>query len=222
MFECSYCHKPYIKETAFLNHKCKTMERTEELKTHLGQTAYSLYSMWMRMYKRSVPRIESFMVSRYYGAFIKFAQYTKEVNLPDVESFVQMMIEKDLTPHLWTNDKVYVQYLEYLDRRTSPIKHASFTTTALLRIADDHDVDVTDVFNVLTPGDVLQMIRERKLSPWILLVSSKFKQCVVNEWSREEQMLLENLIRPVYWKQKFDKNPDTVKYMKEFAKELNI
>jgi hypothetical protein len=198
------------------------MERTEELKTHLGQTAYSLYGTWMKMYKRSVPRIESFMVSRYYGAFIKFAQYIKEVNLPDVESFIQMMIEKDLTPHLWTNDKVYVQYLEFLDRRTSPIKHASFTTTALLRIADDHNIDVSEVFTVLMPGDILQMIRTRQLSPWILLVSGKFKQHVLTKWSPEEQNLLENLIRPVYWKQKFDKNPEIVKYMKEFTKELNI
>ena len=222
MFECSYCHKPFVKETTFLNHKCKTMERTEELKTQMGQMAYSLYGTWMKMYKRSVPRTESFMVSRYYGAFIKFAEYIKQINLPDVDAFIQMMIEKDLSPHLWTNDKVYVQYIEFLDRRSTPIKQASITVSTLLKQADQHNIDVSFIFDALSPSDVLQLIRERRISPWILLVSGKFKRTVIEKWTLEQQQLLENLIRPMYWKLKFDKNPDIVVNMKLFVKELNI
>lgn len=222
MFECTFCNKKFVKEPAFLKHKCKPMERHEEMSTALGQMAYGLYGTWMRLYKRNVPRIESFMVSRYYGAFIKFAQYVKDMNLPDVESFIRLMIERDLSPHLWTNDKVYVLYLEYLDRRTTPVKQASITISTLIKIADDHQVDVGNVFDVLEPNEVLQMIRERRLSPWILLVSSKFKRMLVNRCSQEQITLFEDLVRPMYWRVKFDNNPEYVSVMKMYVKEMGI
>lgn len=221
MFECSYCHKTYVNEDRFLKHKCKTMERVEAQNTIIGQTAYKQYCLWMKLYKRNKPKLETFLQSKFYGTFIKFAEYTIQMKLPDVEAFIQLMIEKDFSPYLWMNDKVYNLYLERLDRKSTPIKQASITCNTLINLADDNNVDVKDVFSVLTINEVMQLIRERKLSPWILLASTKFKQLVLRS-TLEEQKILEDLIRPIYWKVKFSNNPDTVKTMKQLVAEMGI
>lgn len=222
MFECSYCHKPFIKESAFLKHKCKTMERHEEIKTPIGQAAYSLYCTWMTLYKRNSPPIETFMVSRYYNGFIKFAEYVQQMNLPDVEGFIRLMIEKDLSPFLWTNDKVYVLYLENLDRRTNPIKQAEISISTMIKLADILEIDVSKVFETVSPNDILQLIRERRLSPWLLLFSSSFRYMLAHRCTPEQRNLFEQLIRPMYWKVKFDRNPEYVDYMKSYVKEMGI
>lgn len=221
MYECSYCHKPFSTEARFMSHKCKTMERMETMQTIVGQIAYAQYCMWMRMYKRSEPPVETFMISKYYGAFINFAEYSKKMKLPDIEIFIKMMIEQDFSPHLWTNDKVYALYLEYIDRRTTPFKQASITINTLLFLADAAEVDVSEIFTLLNFNEVLQLIRERKLSPWILLTSVKFKQLIMNS-SPEQQQLFKELIRPMYWKIKFDNNPNVVSSMKQMVKEMGI
>jgi len=198
------------------------MSRVNESKTLIGQMAFTYYSTWMKLYKRNTPRHEAFLISKYYNAFIKFAQYIKDMQLVDVDLFIKLMVEKDFSPHLWTNDKVYVLYIEHLDRRTTPYKQANITITTLINIADDNNIDVSNVFSVLKINEILQHIRERRLSPWILLASGKFKKYLMEQTSPEERQLFEQLIRPVYWKQKFEKNPEAVQYMKVYVKELGI
>lgn len=221
MFECTYCHKTYTQEDKFLKHRCKTMERIEDQNTIIGQTAYKQYCLWMKLYKRNEPKLETFLQSKFYGTFMKFAEYTIQLKLPDVEMFIKLMIDKDFSPFLWMNDKVYVMYLEHLDRRSTPIKQASITCTTLINLADDYNLDVSEVFSIVTVSEVLQLLRERKLSPWILLTSNKFKQFLISS-TPEEQKLLEDLIRPVYWKVKFANNPTAVQTMKQIVAELGI
>lgn len=91
----------------------------------------------------------------------------------------------------------------------------------MLNIADHNNIDVSEIFNVLTVYEVLQLIRERRFSPWILLTSNKFKK-FVQSCIPEEQSLFEDLIRPAYWKVKFGKDPTSVTLMKQLVQELNI
>lgn len=221
MFECTYCHKTYVNEDRYLKHKCKTMERVEMQQTAIGKKAYAQYCMWMRLYKRTEPKIEIFNQSKFYTAFIKFAEYTQQIKLPDMEMFIKLMIEKDFSPYLWTNDKVYVMYLEHLDRKSTPFKQASITCATLINLADKANIDVKDIFNVLSTNEIMQLLRERKISPWILLTSNKFKQVIIKS-TPEEQAIFEDLIRPIYWKVKFTSNPEIVNLMKQFVTEMGI
>jgi hypothetical protein len=220
-FECKFCHKVYVREDAYMKHECKQMKRAAEIKTAIGQSAYLYYSKWMNMNKRKAPTIEVFTTSRYYNAFIKFAEYVKRINIHDVDAFLSLVVERDLAPTMWTNDKVYVLYIEYLDRKVGPMRQANTTIQTFFNIADAAECDVSEIFDYVSPAEVIQMLRQRRLSPWLLLNSGKFKQMFV-ACTPEQRSIFEDLIRPMFWKIRFQKHPETVDYMKRYISELGL
>ena len=221
-YQCKFCHHRFVSETRFLKHRCKQMIRDEEFRSPEGQAAWGYYQKWMREYQRFVSNYKSFLQSKYFNSFLKFAKFVKKVRIPDIDVFVRLMKEKDIHPTIWTNDKVYSLYLEYADRKLSPMKHAEITINTLFDYAEDKEVEVVDVFDNITPNEVIHFLRQRRLSPWILLHSDKFRTLYINKTTSEEKVILESIIRPQYWKHKFETQPKTVQIMKKYVSELQL
>jgi len=221
-FQCKYCHSKFVHEERYLKHRCKHMVRAEEIQTQTGQAAWLYYQKWMKAYRRMVPPIESFMVSKYYQSFIRFTKQAQRLHLPDIDAFILLMKEKDISPTMWTNDQVYSIYLEYLDRRAAPSNQAKITINTLFKIADAAECDVGEVFDVLEPNEVIELLRERRLSPWLLLFSGKFKQLLINKTTTEQRIIMETIIRPKYWTEKFKKHTSDVELMKKYVEELGL
>ena len=65
---------------------------------------------------------------------------------------------------------------------------------------------MTEFFKTITPGQALNMVRENKLSPWVLL---GYQQCVDELTSRFKQELLFTLndhINVPYWLEKTEQD----------------
>ncbi len=189
-FECMHCHGKFVREDRYLAHRCKMMERDEEFHTPIGQSAWVYYDKWMRAYRRLVPAPSAFLKSRYYQSFVKFAKMVQVLHLPDVDAFILLMKEKDISPTIWANDQVYAIYLEYLDRRSTPAQQAKITVDTLFKIADAAECEVSDVFTILEPNEVISLLRERRISPWLLLFSPKFKDFLVNHTTPEQRIVM--------------------------------
>lgn len=220
-FECAFCGTTFVIESRYLKHKCEKMQRHEDIKTPIGQAAYMLYQLWFTTKKKTAPAVETFLTSKYYKPFVRFAEFVKKVKITEPELFIKMMNEKAILPSHWTMDEMYAYYLEYLDRRLSPKKQAGITVKTIVKVADAAECEIGEVFDVLAASDVIQLIRERKFSPWILLRSRKF-MTKVELMSKEEQHILESLIRVEYWKQKFLNRRDEKEYMDKLVKELDL
>ena len=205
-----------------MKHKCKQMKREEEFQSIIGQAAWLYYKNWMKVQQKLVPKSKSFLSSNFYNSFIKFSKHVRKVQLPDPNVFIRFMKDRGILPPIWTCDEVYSMYLEYLDRRAPATQRAATTTDMLLKIADLADVDVSEVFDVLEANDVIALLRRRSLSPWILLQSNKFRDFFANKTSSEERIILESLIRPDFWTDKFAKNPKSVQLMKVIVEELKL
>ena len=221
-FQCKFCEQRFHLETRFLKHHCKQMQRDEEFRTTEGQAAWQYYQKWMRVYRRTVPKSSAFLHSKFYNCFIRFARFVKKVNLPDPELFIWLMKEKDFSPTIWHDDKVYALYLEFLDRRAPPIKQARITINTLFDIATSNDCEVSEVFDKLTSNEVIHLLRQRRLSPWILLNSQVFTQFFINKVVGEERIIMESIIRPDYWHEKFSSSPEDVERMKLYVAELSL
>ena len=221
-YECTFCGMKFKLEDRFMNHECKAMKRDAEIKTPLGQAAYSFYEKWMKLQRRRVPKLETFLTSRYYNTFIKFAKFSKKVGLPDINLFITYMIKTDIPPTIWCNDQVYVGFIEYLDKRADPTKQAQSTINYLFKIADSLDIDVSEVFEHLSGNDVIQMLHRRQLSPWILINSPKFKQFLIHRVTDEERITMTAIIRPPLWAEKKANHPEIIAQMKKYVQELNL
>lgn len=205
-----------------MNHRCEQMRRHEEFQTPIGQAAWIYYGKWLKIKKRQVPRAEAFLQSKFYKPLIRFAKFVKRVGLPDIDLFIWLMNDKDTPPVLWTNDDVYAMYLEFLDRTADPYKRAQTTVDTLFQIAEAADCDVSETFDVLTGPELIQLLRERRLSPWMILFSKKFKEFLTQRASPEEVTIIQTIIRPAHWKERFTKAPEVVAKMQEYVSALNL
>jgi hypothetical protein len=221
-FECKFCGMRFKLENRFMSHRCKQMIRDEQIRTPLGQTAWSYYQKWMTSYRRAVPSIETFLTSNYYTTFIKFAQFAQKVGLPDVDTFIWYMKEKDIPPVIWINNDIYASYIEFVDKKSDPNKQAQQTIDWLFKLATEFQVDVSEIFDYLNPNDVILMLHRRQISPWILLHSPKFKDFLVNKTTDQEKTIMQAIIRPDYWAEKKVKHPEIVTQMKKYVRELDL
>ena len=224
LYQCHYCNKKFKYEKCFLQHKCKMMEREEALRTPIGQAAWNYYQDWMRLQHKRVPDDRAFLKSKFYESFNRFAKFVKQADLPTPQTFMKLMIQKDYPPYMWHMNEVYVEYMEHLYYNIPPKEHAEITTETLLKIADAADCDVSEVFDILNASEVIEFLKQRKLSPWILLHSSKFFQFLVKtkKENAEQYIILESVIRPNYWAGRFQKRPDIVKFMKKIVAGLEL
>jgi len=175
----------------------------------------------MKSLNHKVPPIETFSTSRYFNSFVKFVEWSRKLKLPSRTQFIRLMAGKKLSPMLWCRDECYSLYLEWIDRTSDPIDQAATTVETLYKIAEASEMPVTKVFSIINYMEVMQLIRQRKLSPWLLLCSSQFKTFLVGLDVSEKDELL-NLIGYSYWATKFMDNPKIVEDMKIIAKELGI
>jgi len=221
-YKCDFCGNHFVMEDRFLKHRCKHMIRDEEFRTMTGQAAWLYYKAWMKAYRRMVPKDKAYLKSKFFNSFMKFAAYVKKMKIPDTDGFIWLMKQKDISPTIWTNDQVYTMYLEFMDRKVAPKRHAEITIDTLFNEADERHISVSDIFEHITPNELIQLMHRRQVSPWLLLNSKKFKTFFIKSTSSEERLIMESIIRPKYWATKFKDNPKAVQNMQTYAKELNL
>lgn len=221
-YQCSFCGTHFVTEDRFIKHNCKHMIRDEEFRTVEGQAAWGYYKAWMKSMRRVVPKDKSYLKSKFFNSFMRFAAHVKKMKIPDTDAFIWLMKEKDISPTIWTNDLVYTAYLEFMDRKVAPKRHAEITINTLFDEAEERQIAVGDVFDNMLANELIQLMRRRQVSPWFLLNSKKFKQFFIDSTTREEQIIMESIIRPQYWKTKFDANPEAIKNIQIYIKELNL
>jgi len=222
-YQCKYCRQQFKHESRFLKHYCKEMQRDEDFKSLEGQAAHLFYKSWMKKKHHAViTNPEAFKNSHYFNSFLKFVNFIFKVQIPDTKSYIELMVEKNITPNLWTQDVVYGKYLEYITRKLPTERLIEITVKTLYDIVDMAEVDVSDVFDVVVPNDIIQLLQQRRVSPWILLNSKKFIAFFLETTTKEERVILESLINPDYWKTRFKSHKSDHKLALECVKALNI
>lgn len=220
-YTCSYCHKVYVREDAYMKHECARMKKIKELKTPNGQTAWHYYQTYMRGYNRMPPSGEAFLASKLFRTFVNFVVFSKKVNLIQPLTFIWFMKQKDYPPTMWATDEVYSQYLSFVDTKVPPIKQAEYSVTTIQDYADAHDIDCGDIFLTINPNELIHLVRTRRLSPWLLLSCKAFGKFFVT-MNEEQQSILETLINPDEWGDKLQKHTMEVKTIKLFVEALGL
>lgn len=220
-FDCKYCHKKFLSERSFMKHECTQMIRAEEIKSIHGQMAYGLYKHWLEKQKKKAPAIESFCTSSYYSSFIKFAKWIKDTNIPDSLKYVELMVNNKISPALWRRNEAYQIYQEYMERKSNPYEQAHITVETILTFSEGLELTPGEVFSKFKVGEILELIQQRRLSPWLLFCSTKFRQWT-QSLSDHDRIFLMKGIGIDYWAIKLEKSPEIVKNLKETAIQLGI
>lgn len=197
-YTCDFCGTVIKREANFLKHRCKEMIRHEQLQSPKGNSAYRFYSYWLSKKARGRHNITTFGQSKYFNAFYKFVTWSKKVRIPDREQYIRYMVMKDYPPSMWTENDVYVEFLDWIDRKWSADDHFRYTYMTLRKIAEVAECDISEALLQLHPNEVLVYVKARKLSPWVLLKMNSFKQLFKN-LTAEQRVHFEQVIRPIHW-----------------------
>lgn len=221
-FRCNHCNRSFVYEDRLLNHRCKQMQRKEEFQTPLGQAAWQHFQTWMRKNHKLIPPAKSFLHSKFYNAFMRFAKFCKDVRMPDAEMYIHYMIKIDVPPSMFTNNEIYASFIQEMDKNIPALQNAKITINTLFNVAEDLGCGVNEVFDKIDPNDMIQLLIQRKVSPWFLLRSPKFSNMFSTRMTKTQKILLGTIIIPKIWAQKFKNNPDDVKKIETFVKALDL
>lgn len=220
-FRCKFCQAGFVTEDRFLKHRCKEMERDEIIRTPTGQAAWEHYKTWLNLQRRQPPNVQTFLSSKFFTTFIKFTEFSLRVSIPNPQRYIAFMIKKEIPPVLWCNDEIYGEYLRYLDKATDPLERTQQTIEFLFKLADEIECPVDRVFDYLTPNDVIQLLHQRKLFPWFLLYSPKFKHFVKNA-PTEQRVAIASFLDPNTWAKRSKEQPKIKEQLETFVRELNL
>lgn len=220
-YECKHCKKRFMKERAFMAHECKEMLRSREIQTMQGQQAYQLYKLWLEKQRRKPPTIEVFISSTFYTSFYKFAGHSKELGISDYSLFIDLMAKQGISPALWTRDDCYQLYIEHLDKKSDPYRQAENTLNELIKLAEKLECPIGQVFEKLHYGELMTLLNQHKLSPWVLFCSSKFK-AKMNTLEDHDRALLMKTLGISYWAHTLEQKPEIVKDMRILVSEVGL
>ena len=204
-----------------MRHECTQMVRGREIQTVIGQSAYGLYKIWMEKQRRAAPPIETFLSSAYYTSFISFATWVRETGVSDSEKYVELMVTSKIAPALWRRNEAYQIYLEYYDKRASPIQQATMTVETLIALSEGLECELGEVFSKFEVGEILELIQQRRLSPWLLFCSKSFKNWYHTLHDSQRSALMKS-IGIDYWSNKLENNPNVVIELKNLAESIGI
>lgn len=221
-YECGYCLKRYVKEAAFLKHTCKQKQRHANIKSLETQIAYTYYAKWMELYKRSIPSIETFVTSMFYTSFINFYNHIKKVQISDPYRYIRLMSQRDISPTLWCENACYVIYLDWFDKRSTPEEQADITVDTIFKLMDQYEVPTASAALMkLDSKELIELIRLKKLSPWVMLSSKIFNNIIKTMDDGDAKELIKT-IGYGYWTKKQEKNPEIVEQMQTIVNELGL
>jgi hypothetical protein len=221
-YECDFCSKKYVSKGHFTRHDCEEMRRNKYLKTAKGIAAYETYTTWMKTKGYMNRGKQQFADSKYYTSIVKFMAFSHKMALPGRERFIEYMAELDIFPKDWSSNLVYDHYMAEFDTLLTPDEQASITVDTVFELGRIFECAPDDVFLHIDPNSLIKVVQAKKLSPWVLLFSSKFKWFMAHEMTREQRVLLQQYVNPHRWDSIFNVYPAEVDKMKTYVKALGI
>ena len=220
---CEYCRQDFKRQINFDKHECDAKVKFNYLKSAQGQAAFHYYKEWLKLHKHNGKVSEdTFLSSRYFISFQKFMIYANKMLLPNRQAFIVYMISLNILPTFWCSDELYVRYIENYDQVFAPLDQAEETVQTLYELSRIFDCKVDKVFEHLEAGDCIKLLKTRRLSPWIVLFSSLFAKYLQTKFNQEQQNLIQAVIDPRLWSDKFKNAPEDVNQMKQIVKELKL
>lgn len=216
---CEYCHKPFSRETALINHKCKQMERYDKIRTPAGQIALTAYQTWLKIQRRSVPDLSTFANSASFTHFIKFGTWCIKAKV-DVEKYIRYMVKREFNPSMWLREDVITSFLRDSDK--DHIRDEILECVDIIYdLADAFEVAPSELYQVLTIDEIIHMLRAGKLSPWVVFISAGFKNRIKKEATPEQMQDFNDSFDVQVWQHRLS-NHELVQQVKHYLSQMGL
>lgn|SRR5690625_4016333 len=225
IYQCKYCSITFATEDGYDKHVCRYMERYVYVKTTpTGISAYNYYLTWLRLKGRSVRYIDehTFIHSTQYNHFINFINMCNERGVPTKESYIRVMMDIGILPQFWTRDEVYSAFLEEYDVHIDPVKQIDISHSTILQLSEAMECETSEFFDNIDVDIFFTLLKTRKISPWLLLLSNKFRIFLFGRATSTERSYVQKYINPKKWEKIFTEHSNVTELAAETVAVLGI
>lgn len=201
-FKCSYCGRLFVRERSWESHLtvCPVKVKQDRAKTPTGIAAFTFYAQWRKQKGHGKVEVQSFMDSRFYSVFLKFSEFVIDKSIPNPEMYVELMISRKIDPSMWCHSSSYSEFFKWYTRRYHPYNQVEDTVAFLTSLSEQHGMDVQAMVKSLKVEQMVQYIRQRKISPWVFVNSSVMKS-VIPSLDTQQKKILEVVLDLPYIKE---------------------
>jgi len=222
-FLCVHCNSKFSKEKTLMVHMCEQKRRhlaKDEKHVILG---FYTFNKFYQIHQKSNTNktYQEFSKSSYYNAFVKFGSFVNNINPLYPNQFIEYVVKSGVKISHWCKDELYEKYVLELI-------HTENVETALERSikhmtawAEINNSVWNHYFNYVSTNRAVFDIKDGKISPWLLLNSSKGKE-LLNQFRDDQLLTISNIIDPSIWIKKFKKQNKDLELVKKIIKESNL
>jgi len=184
--------------------------------------AFEAQKSYNRMiHRRGSKDVDKFIKTATYTHFIKLIRFAKEVHLPDIELYIKLMVNSKRQPNTWCNDRSYRVFLQQMNTSTNATDAIRLSAQELQDIAEKLNVSVQEAVDLMTIQEMLQMVRQRRISPWIVLNSKAFIEKIFGA-DASDRDAVSKVIDPDYWTIVMAQNRKAIQFSKQVCSMLEI
>ena len=222
-FTCTFCRRDFVRKTWYEKHMCDKKQRFMDRNNITVINAHRLFNHWQQraklMRRGREKTIEEYCKSPMFGAFKRLAEFTTSEYVVSGFKYVDWLVDNKIPEAKWCNPRDLDDYRAYLRATEEPQKQAETSCKNIRVWCTDNGISMPEFFTTISPGQALNMVRENKLSPWVLL---GYQPCVDGLTSRFKPELLFTLnehINVPYWLEKTEADTDGVAKVNEVLTE---
>lgn len=179
----------------------KRYEVKDQLYSKIAQEAYVSMFPSSSTYKKC-RTFDHFISSNFYKSLIEFGKFVVNSEIISYRKYMKFLNEHNVNVKLWTDERIYTQYLKHLFSTESPEDALLRTLEFIEKWTQDHNCEFIEFFEKIHPVEAIRHIKTGRLSPWLILpdgIGDKLFSRMV-----DEQLLdIADIIDPVFWNLKF-------------------
>lgn len=222
-FTCIHCNSKFSKEKTLMIHMCEQKRRHLAKEEKHVILAFYTFNKFYQINQKTVHNktYEEFSKSPYYNAFVKFGSFLNNINPLYTNNFIEWVVKSGIKIDHWCRDELYEKYVIEL-------LHTESVETALERSiqhmtvwANLNDSIWNHYFNYVSTNRAMFDIKDGKISPWLLLNSTKGKE-LLNQFRDDQLAAISTIIDPKVWVKKFKQQQRDLELVRTIIKESNL
>ena len=218
-FKCTFCDREFVRKPWFERHSCTKKQRFLDRNNITVIRAHRLFIHWQRrtgLLRRGKEKtLEDFCKSPFYNAFINLSKFTSAEYVISGFKYVDWLVDNSIPERKWCNERDLDGFREYIRENEDALSQAEKTCKNIRVWCADNGIDIPEFFKCIPPGQALNMVRENKLSPWVLLGYDPCVEELVSRFRGEVLHMLYDHINVPYWLDKIEQDVDDTQKVRQ-------
>lgn len=205
-YKCTFCSRDFVRKTWYEKHMCDKKQRFLDRNNITVIKAHHLFNHWQRrtgLLRRGKEKtLEEFCKSPFYNAFVKLSEFTGSEYVVSGFKYIDWLVDNEVPQVKWCNARDLDDYRAYLRENEDPQTQADTSCKNIRVWCADNGIVIPEFFKTITPGQALNMVRENKLSPWVIIGYQPCIDHLVSRFGDELLFTLNQHINVPYWLEK--------------------